>query len=853
YQFEIEAKQQFQTWNLRGAIDTYQQALAIYKRTGNVIGQGNVLIQLSSMYELLDQPEKAISYMNQVLKIADEINASGELLYLRIFPLYGLGNAYSTLGQYEKSIDFYEQALSILQSSQLTNITVLIDAVNLLGEAYFDADRYDKALERYQQALSIAKANRVFEQAENALSNIGRVYEARRQYDQAINHYQQALDINQFQAPYRYNGLSNNDRYYTGFTTAHLTDLGRVHLKLNRPQVAENFLQEALYLRNISRGAGLNDLANITELELGTIIYLLLQKALIKQGKYEAALEIAEQSRTQAFSELIVQNFDFGTDTRADKAGKLESLKKFAREKGSPVVLYAVEKSSPEAVDINGLLFALDVLVILPDGTVELRQNALSDAQFSDFATIARQAFQVLEDSTDTIPNFSFNSIWFDAKLKAKAPHGYNIESRILDELRDQLSRYVYAIITDIVPNPRESDILYVPAINTSKSPNIETIKTISKEQNLTLVEYSIDDTFEPTLSIWVTSPDGRITFHSQSLENVDLNTLIENTQKTMGVRGGLVPTYEAQDSTQANAETDQKLTELYKLLISPIADRLPANPDDPIVMIPKDELFLVPFPALRDETGSYLIEKHTLLTAPSIQILELTHSLAKTTTNESTFQGDSALIVGNPAMPVVSFLNQNGSFQDISLAPLPGAQQEAQAISNFLGASPLIGQRATEASVKQQIADASLIHLATHGLLEYGQLTETGSADIPGAIALTAGNGEDGLLTAQEIQQMDLNAGLVVLSACDTGRGRITGDGVIGLSRSFIAAGAPSVVVSLWSVPDAPTASLMTDFYQQLSQGQTTAQALRQAMLSTMQTHPAPRDWAAFTLIGEN
>ncbi|PSR18700.1 hypothetical protein C8255_06145 [filamentous cyanobacterium CCP3] len=91
----------------------------------------------------------------------------------------------------------------------------------------------------------------------------------------------------------------------------------------------------------------------------------------------------------------------------------------------------------------------------------------------------------------------------------------------------------------------------------------------------------------------------------------------------------------------------------------------------------------------------------------------------------------------------------------------------------------------------------------------------------------------------------------MVVLSACDTGLGSITGDGVIGLSRSLIAAGAPSVVVSLWAVPDAPTAELMAEFYRQMQQGQDKAQALRQAMLATMKTNPDPRDWAAFTLIG--
>ncbi|NEP76409.1 CHAT domain-containing protein, partial [Okeania sp. SIO2G5] len=203
--------------------------------------------------------------------------------------------------------------------------------------------------------------------------------------------------------------------------------------------------------------------------------------------------------------------------------------------------------------------------------------------------------------------------------------------------------------------------------------------------------------------------------------------------------------------------------------------------------------------------------------------------------------------------MPTVTFLTDDGEFVDTQLSPLSGALKEANAVSEFLGASALTGAQATEATVKQQMASADLIHLATHGLLEYGDPRETGTRDVPGAIALTPGNGEDGLLTSAEILQMDLQADLVVLSACDTGRGRITGDGVIGLSRSFIAAGVPSIVVSLWSVPDSPTAELMTEFYRQLDQGQTKAQALRQAMLVTMQNHPDPKDWAAFTLIGED
>jgi CHAT domain-containing protein len=91
-----------------------------------------------------------------------------------------------------------------------------------------------------------------------------------------------------------------------------------------------------------------------------------------------------------------------------------------------------------------------------------------------------------------------------------------------------------------------------------------------------------------------------------------------------------------------------------------------------------------------------------------------------------------------------------------------------------------------------------------------------------------------------------------VVLSACDTGRGEITGDGVVGLSRSFVAAGAPSVLVSLWAVDDSSTSELMGEFYRQLQSQPNKAQALRQAMLKIRRQKTNPFYWAAFTLIGE-
>ncbi|MGD1910425.1 MAG: CHAT domain-containing protein [Rivularia sp. (in: cyanobacteria)] len=282
------------------------------------------------------------------------------------------------------------------------------------------------------------------------------------------------------------------------------------------------------------------------------------------------------------------------------------------------------------------------------------------------------------------------------------------------------------------------------------------------------------------------------------------------------------------------------------------MASHLPTNPDERVIFIPHKSLFLVPFPALIDESGKYLIEKHTMMTAPAIQVLELTNKNNQGKLNLSSLQPKDLLVVGNPTMPVVGI-------PPTQLSKLPGAEKEALAIAKLFNTTPLIGNQATKSAVVQKISSARVNHFATHELLDskdFGELT-------PGALAFApdtsltkekeeVGAVNEGLLKSTEIIDMKLNADLVVLSACDTGRGEIKSDGVIGLSRSLITAGASSVIVSLWKIPDDSTSQLMSEFYRQWEKTGDKAASLRKAMLITMKTNPKPIDWAAFTLIGE-
>ncbi|ASC70585.1 tetratricopeptide repeat domain protein [Halomicronema hongdechloris C2206] len=224
--------------------------------------------------------------------------------------------------------------------------------------------------------------------------------------------------------------------------------------------------------------------------------------------------------------------------------------------------------------------------------------------------------------------------------------------------------------------------------------------------------------------------------------------------------------------------DSSTQLQALHQLLIEPIADLLPPDPEQTVVFIPQGSLFLVPFPALQDPDGTYLIDNHTVLTAPSIQVFGLASAMRRQRGGEPTLSPvageglrseQTALVVGDPVMPSV-WLPEVG--QQVQLAPLPGARTEAETIGRFLGVPALTGTQASEAHVKQRLPSARLIHLATHGLLDHGHPQASGAPDVPGALALAPGDGEDGLLTTAEILAMELQAELAILSACDTGPG---------------------------------------------------------------------------------
>ncbi|KAK3747549.1 hypothetical protein QZH41_004810 [Actinostola sp. cb2023] len=252
----------------------------------------------------------------------------------------------------------------------------------------------------------------------------------------------------------------------------------------------------------------------------------------------------------------------------------------------------------------------------------------------------------------------------------------------------------------------------------------------------------------------------------------------------------------------------------LYKALISPVLHKLTK---DEIVIIPDGPLFNVPFAALQDpdNTGSFLSETKRIRLAPSLTSLK---ALQESPADFHSKAG--ALIIGNPQVGEVMF---RGKKREIS--GLPCAEQEAQMIGKLLGVKPFIGPQATKEAIKQNLQEGvAIIHFAAHGTTD-GEifLTPSTTGGLP--------NEQDYILTMKDVQESGVRPQLVVLSCCHSGRGEVKAEGVVGMSRAFLAAGARAVVASLWAIADEATMVFMEKFYKHLKEGESASKSLQQAM----------------------
>ena len=873
--------QQYQTGQLPAALNSWQQALQIYRALKNRAGEGLALSNLGGAYHVLGNYAKAIDYGQQSLAIAREIkNREGEggaVLNLGIANLY--------LGNSVKAIEYMQQSLAIAREIKNRHMEGL--ALVHLGLAYNYLGNYAKSIEYTQQSLAIARDLKDRQNESNALGNLGATYGYLGNYAKSIEYTQQSLAIaREIKDPrgegralgilgvaYKYLGnyakaidygqqslaIARDLKDLEGECLA-LNILGNAYIDLGNYAKSIEYTQQSLAIageikHREKEGTALGNLA-AAYISVGN-----LAKAIeYMQQSLAIAREIKDRhSEGLALVNLGVAYIYLGNSAKAieytqqslaiardlkDRLGEGGALGKLGA-----AYLYLGNYTKAIEYTQQSLAIARDLKDPQGEGGAlnNLGATFLKAGNLTEAEKMLVNAIQVWESMRQMLGSNDAN--------KVSIFEGQARTYRTLQQVRVAQNNPIAAL--EIAERGRARAFVDLLRQRLSfgdansviaAAPDQEQIRQIAKAQNATLVQYSIiydgfqiqgkQETQESAIYIWVIQPTGEITFREVDLKplwqqhNASLASLIVGNQEFLAVRNR---------SSTGFTQPQPNLPTLHQLLIEPIASLLPKDPNARVIFIPQGSLFQVPFPALQDANGTYLIEKHTILTAPSIQVLDLTRQQRQKLAQKQSHSG-TALVLGNPTMPSVSLSLGEPKRQ---LSPLPGAEAEAIAIAPLLNTQAITGAQGTKAAIVQKMPQASIIHLATHGLLD--DVRGLGSA-----IALAPSGTDDGLLTAEEIFDMKLQANLVVLSACNTGDGRITGDGVIGLSRALISAGVPSVIVSLWAVPDAPTSELMQSFYQNLQNNPDKAQALRQAMLATMKTHPGPRNWAAFTLIGE-
>lgn len=292
-----------------------------------------------------------------------------------------------------------------------------------------------------------------------------------------------------------------------------------------------------------------------------------------------------------------------------------------------------------------------------------------------------------------------------------------------------------------------------------------------------------------------------------------------------------------------ANTEDARVLARrLYSRVVEPVAADIPENAR--LLVVPDGSLFQLPFAALRDE-AHFLVEGHALAYAPSASVLD-----PQLDTRRKRNKKPLLLAVGNPASyRSRELLSEARDGMRWRFGELPYAEEEARRIAAlFPNSTLLLGRKATEETVKRVIGEASQVHFATHAIASEVEPMLSGLV-----LAEDEDPLEDGFLQVHEILKLPIHADLVVLSACNTGLGHFAGgEGVLGLTRSFLYAGASAVLISLWEVADRSTLQIMDTFYHQAAKEDHLIDgSLRDAQLALLQQGASIREWAPFAIVG--
>ena len=794
------------------AIEYHNKALSIAKEVGDRAGEGRAHGGLGNAYANLGKFQEAIEYHNKALSIAKEVG--DRALEARAYG--NLGNAYESLGKFQEAIEYHSKALSI--AKEVGDRAGEGRAHGGLGNAYANLGKFQEAIEYHNKALSIAKevGDRALEA--RAYGNLGNAYESLGKFQEAIEYHSTALSI----------ATEVGDRAEEG--GAH-GGLGNAYESLGKFQEAIEYHNKAL---SIAKEVG--------DRALEARAYGNLGNAYESLGKFQEAIEY--HSKALSIAKEVGDRAEEGR-AHGGLGNAYESLGKFQ-----------------EAIEYHNK--ALSIAKEVGDRALEARAygnlgNAYESlGKFQEAKECYQSSVEVLDiirvrlKSEDAL-KISFRDLYHDAYdrlwktlLRLDLPDEalFSAERGRAQALVDGLKiQYGLTALPSVSLEPKE------------------TISYISNEFPTTTVFLELE---RKVITFWVIRKNNTFEVRQREIEgrrkNEDSVTLLlETTLKEIGagvgVRCGnwsLKPHDDSpvivrpssvrrdDESAQTSECTVDSLQRLHDAIIGPIADLCEG---EEMVIVPKGPLCLAPFSALSKSIR--------IRTVPSLTSLKLI-----TDSPEDYHTKSGALIVGDPCLKQVT--NRWG---DPKFKELKYARQEAKMIGDILKIPPLTGTEATKNKVLERITSVALVHIAGHGLTETGEIPLAPNAgwendpDQEPRSEIKIPKEEDYILKMSDVLGLRQRARLVVLSCSHSGRGEVHSEGVVGIARAFLAAGARSVLATLWTIGDEPTMEFMKIFYQHLKDGERTSVSLHKAMEALRESEKfcATKYWAPFVLIGDD
>ncbi|MGE3557193.1 MAG: CHAT domain-containing protein [Candidatus Obscuribacterales bacterium] len=784
--------------------EEYKKAQSLLLQYLNNFGADDKWIR-AEIYSLLGiasdgsgEHSEAAKYHEHALQIFKEIDNSEGIERASS----NLGNAYLSLGRYQEAKQCAEQSLEI--ALILRDLVAEGRVRMLLGHVHCELGEHRKAASYHNQALTIAINRQDIGEQAKAYNNLGTDYHCLGEYSRSVEHHNRALLI----CPELRNPVAEE---------------GRAHLGLGNSYLALHALKDAIYHFNkdLEGSAQRQDMEGVGTASCG------LGNVYARAGKYRKAIERYEvelkcadlrkdpAAKGRAYSNLASMHLELAEypicQEMAEEAVNIYSQIQKALTRDSWKITIFEEQSKAYFLLLRALLGQgkkAEALLMADFG----RSRALSHL-LGGKATGALNTRPIVASEKTELPLVRGSGECSTSKM--------TIESATLSSRANTSDQML-----------TEKDLVRV----------VKDLKT-------TAVFYSSDRKEEGVLHAWVIDAKGGISY--KQLDTCLLRGEEQGSSKTSNQNP--VPFVEKQPQ-QLGAAAYHLVSELeeasrgsvgigkgisrdvklwYKALIAPLEDLLPTGEGSRLTFIPDASLGIVPFAALQREDNSYLVEHYTLSTAPSLGVLS---KLAETHSHSSNEDKPSkGCVVGDP--------QEN----------LQWAKQEGLEVASALKAEPIIGKNASIDVIQKAISEARWIHFACHG--DPSKRTDIHSV-YEGALGLAPPKEgpKGGWWHANEIQKIPLSAELVFLSGCDTGKGKIQREGVIGLTRSFLAAGASCVIATQWPIADEATTKLIGNFYRSLlntRKPKKKAEALREMMLEGIHQGLPPEKWAPFFLEG--